>query len=71
MRITVLELAKLFRMEPARMRQILRKIGAKPKPVKSTWPNYPRGMYYWYIDDPELLRVIQSVLLHTQRKGGD
>jgi len=70
MRITVLELAALFRMEPARMRRILRELGIKQKPVESTWPNYPRGMYYWHVGDPELLQVIRSILLHTHREGG-
>lgn len=70
MRITVLELAALFRMEPARMRRILRALGIKPKPVENTWPNYPRGMYYWHAGDTELLQVIRSILLHTQREDG-
>ena len=70
MRITALELATLFRMKPEKMRRILRELDVKPKPVKNTWPNYPRGMYYWHVGDPELLRVIRSVLLHTQREGG-
>lgn len=69
-RITILELAELFRMKPARMRRILRALGVKPKPVESTWPNYPRGMYYWHVGDPELLQVIWLVLLHTQKEGG-
>jgi len=69
-RITVLELAELFHMKPMRMRRILRSLGVKPKPVKSTWPNYPRGMYYWHAGDPELLQVIQLVLLHTQKESG-
>jgi hypothetical protein len=71
MRITALELAELFHTTPARMRRILRELGVKPKPVESTWPNYPRGMYYWHIGDPELLQVIRSVHLHTQQEGGD
>ena len=70
MRITVLELAELFRMKPAKVRRILRELDIKPKPVESTWPNYPRGMYYWHVGDPELIQVIRSVLLHTQREGG-
>ena len=70
-RITALELAELFRMKPTRMRRILRTLGVKPKPMESTWPNYPRGMYYWYVGDPELLQVIGSVLLYIQKEGGD
>lgn len=70
MRITAMELAELFHMTPARMRRILRALGVKPKPVESAWPNYPRGMYYWRVGDPELLQVIWSVLLHTQKESG-
>lgn len=70
MRITVLELAELFHMKPAKMRRILRALGVKPKPVESTWPKYPRGMYYWHAGDPELFQVIRSILLHTQKESG-